>query len=129
MLATLYSLALAALAFGLPQTSVAARAIAAILLALLLWRDLSLHARRTHPGAIVRMRLLDDRTWVLTLANGREHSARLLDASVVTAVVIVLQFRVANKRRRTIILTGDSADPDQIRLLRARLSHSAATDT
>lgn len=86
---------------------------------------LALHILRRAPWAVTGALWEPDGTWTLTLASGREVEARLLPSTFVTNALIVLNLRCGRWRTCTLVLPGDSLDPDLLRRLRARLRATA----
>ena len=79
-----------------------------------------LHAVKTSGSAIVEAVWDGEGIWQLSLGNGDQVEAVLLPDSVVTLSLVVLNFR-GNGRRRSLVLTIDNTDAEQLRRLRARL--------
>lgn len=59
--------------------------------------------------------------WRVETAAGEASEAELLGSSVVSAALIVLNFRLDDGRRRSRLLLGDEIDTAALRRLRARL--------
>jgi hypothetical protein len=69
-------------------------------------------------GSIVRCVCVNEQ-WVLLDCEGNEYQAELLGDSLVTTILIILNFRVVNSRRRkSLVLFWDSLDRDTFRRLR-----------
>lgn len=83
---------------------------------------------RRHPAfgfgkkAIVRIIWHTEGGWNLQDAAGVRSDAELLGNSYVHPRLLVLNFRLRQGGKRTRVLTGDEADADGLRRLRARLS-------
>lgn len=74
------------------------------------------------PRALSRLIWHADRPdWRIETTAGAVADATLLPSTVVTRFVIVLNFQLADGRRRSRALFGDEADPELLRRLRARL--------
>ena len=71
--------------------------------------------------AIRELRTDDGRTWYLTETNGQELSAMLTGDSVVTMGLLILNFRLENKRRRSVLIFNDAVDKSTFRQLRVIL--------
>ena len=81
-----------------------------------------LHIARGSPWAITRAVWDELGLWRLTLASGRTLEAELLPDSFVTLPLVVLNFRTGRWwSRRSLILAGDTVDPELLRKLRVRL--------
>lgn len=72
--------------------------------------------------AIVGLNRHADGTWLLHLADGATHQASLLPDSYLHPGLLVLNFRLGNDRRRSVVLARDSADSTSLRRLRVALS-------
>lgn len=59
--------------------------------------------------------------WTLTTASGRVLRATLSPSTYVGVRIVILRFRTGLLRRRSLLLTADNIDPEQLRRLRARL--------
>lgn len=80
------------------------------------------------PRAIRRIQVSPEGRWSLQVGNRRVPEAELLASSVMTAPLLVLNFRVAGERRTwTRVLLGDEATDEPLRRLRARLHEGNAT--
>lgn len=81
-----------------------------------------LHARvlGLAPWSIRAAAWLPDGSWRLTLVSGREITAGLLPSTFVSVPLVVLNFR-HRWQWRSLVLTRDSIDPEQLRRLRQRL--------
>jgi toxin CptA len=82
---------------------------------------------RRHPAlgfgdrAIVRLLWATDGKWLLTDADDRKSEATLLPSSYLHERLLVLNFELNSGSKRTRLILGDEADPEQLRRLRARL--------
>lgn len=97
---------------------------ARLLLALFLFggliRSLAWHV--LHRGdAATEAVLQDDGSWTLATGLVEPRPALLASDSLVTAQLTVLVFRLADGRRRSLLLLPDNLDPDTFRRLRVRL--------
>ena len=72
--------------------------------------------------AVVALNRYADGTWQLRLADGTLHQARLLPDSYLHPELQVLNFRLDNGMRRSVVLMRDSADPASLRRLRVGLA-------
>lgn len=70
--------------------------------------------------SVVRLFLNGDEEWWLTNAHGRTLKVRLVSPTLVHPLLTILRFR-ADRNRYTLILTADTAPPDEFRRLRVRL--------
>ncbi len=61
-------------------------------------------------------------TWQLRLTDASTHQASLLPDSYLHPELLVLNFRLGNRRRRSVILVRDSADSTSLRRLRVALA-------
>jgi hypothetical protein len=114
-----HALALGAAAYAhLPP--IAAAAVAATVLTsfiLSFRRHCELRGRR----AVRRVVWTADGRWLVTDGEGAEHESALVPTPTVTPELVILRLRGADSVVRTALLLADSADPDQLRRLRARL--------
>ena len=72
------------------------------------------------PDAIAALRCDRDGVWLLELVDGRTLEAVLRPGALIHPRLMVLSFR-GPRRGLNVALTGDNADPDQVRRLRVRL--------
>ena len=72
--------------------------------------------------AVVALNRHADGTWQLRLADGALHQAHLLPDSYLHPELQVLNFRLDNGKRRSVVLMRDSADAISLRRLRAGLT-------
>ena len=73
------------------------------------------------PTALSHLIRHPDGRWTVESVGGLRDEAELLGGSVVHEAFMVLNFRLKQGGRRTRVLTGDEADVEQLRRLRARL--------
>ena len=89
---------------------------------------------RRHPvfgfgrKAIVQLIWHTEGGWTLQDAAGVRSDAELLGNSYVHPRLLVLNFRLKHGGGRTRVITGDEADAESLRRLRARLSAFRDTD-
>lgn len=114
-----HALALGALAYAhLPRVVAAALAATALTSFILNFRRLcQLEGRR----AVRRVVWSADGRWTVTDGEGVEHESTLEPEPTVTPELVILRLRGADGVVRTALLLADSADPEQLRRLRARL--------
>lgn len=62
-----------------------------------------------------------DTGWTVTTANGGTQQLRLAPSTYVGVDLVVVNLVAGLFRRRSLILTPDNIDPEQLRRLRARL--------
>lgn len=114
-----HALALGAAAYAhLPP--VAAAAIAATVLTSFIL-NFRRHCALEGRLAVRRVVWTIDGHWRVTDGAGGEHESTLEPEPTVTPELVILRLRGADGVRRTVLLLGDSADPEQVRRLRARL--------
>jgi len=82
------------------------------------WAGYRYGYRRSH-GFVARIELLDER-WRLTTGDGVTHRASLIGGYAHPRIV-VLNFRLENRQRKSLTLLPDSTDPDTLRRLRVWL--------
>jgi len=75
---------------------------------------------------IACIELLDGR-WRLKTGDGATHHARLI-GGYAHPLIVILNFRLENDRRRSLTLLPDSADPDDLRRLRVWLRTQRSDD-
>jgi toxin CptA len=123
----------ARLAIGLVVTHAGAAAIAALLAwpiwarvllvifvsSSLLW-SLAWHVLHRGDAAMEAV-LQADGSWILETGQVEARPATLAADSLVTPQLTVLVFRLADGRRRSLLLLPDNIDPDSFRRLRVRL--------
>ena len=85
----------------------------------------SLRSRR----AVVMLNRHTDGTWQLCQTSGVSCQARLLPDSYLHPELLVLNFRLDNGKRRSVVLMRDSADATCLRRLRVELAFGARTST
>lgn len=68
----------------------------------------------------------DSPDWRVETPAGAASDATLLPSTLVTRLVLVLNFRLADGSHRSRALFGDEADPELLRRLRARLTSGDA---
>lgn len=97
--------------------------VVAALLALS-WLWLRRHAAFGYgPAALTRLIWHADGDWTLEDAAGNRHQAQLQGSSVLHPAVLILNFRLPQRRRGlTRVLLGDELPPENLRRLRARLA-------
>lgn len=71
--------------------------------------------------ALTRIIAYADGEWMVEDAAGRQQSARLTSSMVVWGTLMLLNFRLADGRRRSRLLVGDEAPKAPLRRLRAHL--------
>ncbi len=81
-------------------------------------RRVSLRSR----DAIVGLDRNADGTWQLRLTDGTTRQASLLPDSYLHPELLVLNFRLGNGRRDSVVLLRDSADSTRLRQLRVALA-------
>lgn len=59
--------------------------------------------------------------WVLETRGGSQLAAQLQTDSVVQPGLVILNFRLEERGRRSVVMLADSADPESLRRLRVRL--------
>jgi toxin CptA len=74
------------------------------------------------PKALVRLVWHEDGRWTVYAPNGAHSDAVLLPHGYRHPALLVLNFQLADGRRRTRVLLGDEADEESLRRLRARLA-------
>lgn len=80
---------------------------------------LAVHASRCAPWAIREARRTEEGGWELNLMSGAEiSSVMLLSAGFVGQHFAVLNFQTSRLGHRTLVLTADSIDSDNLRRLR-----------
>jgi toxin CptA len=72
--------------------------------------------------AVVALNRCADASWQLRSADGTAHQARLLPDSYLHPELLVLNFRLGNGKRRSVVLVRDSADKTTLRRLRVALA-------
>jgi hypothetical protein len=77
--------------------------------------------------SVARIDLKEDADGMWLDRAGREHPVRALDATWVSAKLIILGLRASRMRVRWLVLLPDSADADDLRRLRAWLKWRAPT--
>ncbi len=75
---------------------------------------------------IACIELLDGR-WRLKTGDGATHHARLI-GGYAHPLIVILNFRLENGRRRSLTLLPDSADPDDLRRMRVWLRTQQSDD-
>ena len=80
------------------------------------------------PQALVRITADTEGRWSLQPRSGQRQDSELLADSYVQSWIIVLNFRDAEKRRRTRVLLGDETSPEALRRLRVRLAAGIKPD-
>jgi toxin CptA len=85
-------------------------------LAYVVWARILLRA----PWSIVQA-TWSDTGWTVTTADGRTQQPRLAPSTYVGVDLVVVNLAAGMFRRRSLILTPDTIDPEQLRRLRARL--------
>ncbi|MFN3543905.1 MAG: protein YgfX [Thiobacillus sp.] len=119
LLAAMLALAWAALAASaLPGSGALALGVAVLAAAVLAWR-------RAVPEG--RLRLRSDGGIERAAADGSWEAVEVLGDSFVSPAMIVLRYRGADARRRTLTLLPDSADADALRRLRVSLRWARRT--
>ena len=71
--------------------------------------------------AIREFRTDDGKVWYLTETNGKELTATIMGDSLVTMGLLVLNFRLENKSKRSIVVFKDAVDGATFRQLRVIL--------
>lgn len=66
-----------------------------------------------------------DGSWLLSLASGRQHPARLLSSTYVSPALVVLRFRCGRWRSYSLVLLPDNLPASRLRRLRVRLRLAA----
>jgi toxin CptA len=79
------------------------------------------------PWSIAEVSWLASGWRVRTVAGGT-FDARLAPSSYVGQHLVILNLRIGRLRQRSLVLTPDSVDADQLRRLRARLRLSGRSD-
>jgi toxin CptA len=72
------------------------------------------------PWSIVQA-TWNDNGWTLITNNGPSQQLRLAASTYVGVDLVIVNLRAGLLRRRSLVLTPDNIDPDQLRRLRARL--------
>ena len=72
--------------------------------------------------AVVALNRYVDASWQLGMTDGATLQASLLPDSYLHPELLVLNFRLVNGKRRSVILVRDSADSTSLRRLRAALA-------
>jgi hypothetical protein len=115
----IHAAALGALAaVRLPDWAVAGLAAAVLVSAITISRQ---HVTLRAARAVTRLVWTRDGEWLLSDAGGRALPADLQPGAFVTLRLVVLNFRLGDGRRSTVLLTRDNCDAVQLRRLRARL--------
>jgi hypothetical protein len=83
---------------------------------------------RSAGAAIVRAAWDAQGTWELTIRSGECLQARLLPDSFVSSPLVVLNFQLGPRRRRSLVLTPDNTDQQLLRRLRVRLRLQSAAE-
>ena len=98
--------------------------IGAALSALLLFCVLTFqtHVSLRRARADVGLNRRADCSWQLRLGDGTVHQARLLTDSYFHPELLVLNFRLVNGKRRSVVLVRESADRVGLRRLRVALT-------
>lgn len=94
-------------------------------LLILLLSGMLTHRRRVSlrgRNSIVGLNRNADGTWQLRLTDTSTHQARLLPDSYLHPELLVLNFRLGNRRRRSVVLVRDSTDSTSLRRLRVALA-------
>ncbi len=73
-------------------------------------------------NAIVGLNRHTDGTWQLHLTDGTTHQASMSPDSYLHPELLVLNFRLGNGKRRSVVLVRDSADSTSLRRLRVALA-------
>lgn len=81
------------------------------------------YALLMHPKAIVQCALVEDDLWLLIDRAGEEKRVRLLGDSWQSRYMLILNFRLTEKRKRiSIVLISDMLDAAMMRRLRVYLN-------
>ncbi len=96
---------------------------------LVLWLMLTVSLVASWPrrggNGVRRLVWQADDDWLLQMPDGSEVDARLLPGSYCHPWLVVLNFQIADsRRRRSVVLFADALAPDMRRRLRARLGLS-----
>ncbi len=83
------------------------------------WRR---HLSPSGEGAVLAVEWGGDEDWTLIESRGRAVPATLCGPSFVHPRLIILNFRTPGGKRRSLCLTTDRVDPEQLRRLRMRLN-------
>ncbi len=102
----------------------------AMLAVLLLFCAVTYQARVSlrSSRAVVGLNRHADGAWQLRTTDGAAHQARLLPDSYLHPELLVLNFRLAGGRRRSVVLVRDSADCADLRRLRVALALGVRED-
>lgn len=93
-----------------------------------LWRSLERHAWLCDRNALQELVWEPSGSWQVRCVNGRRYSAWLRGDCLVHPWLIVLNFRLDDSSRRSLMLLPDSLSPEIARRLRVRLRLEAPVD-
>ena len=79
------------------------------------------HIALSSPAAVKGLLCKADDDWELSTADGSTRKAHLLSGTYIHPCLVVLRFVAEDKHKHSVVLPGDSLDPDSHRRLRARL--------
>jgi hypothetical protein len=83
--------------------------------------NLGWHALRVAPSALRRVWLVSNQEWMWMDGRGKRVSGYLMGDSIVTTVLIILNFRIGQYGRRSVVLCGDMLTSEEFRRLRLYL--------
>lgn len=105
-----------------------------IISGVLVWFYVTVREHCWHRGNAVQEALLrTDNIWLLSINNlkaidqktdQKPIKAELLSGCLVQPWLTILQFKIPNQRKKSLILLKDNIDPDTFRRLRVRLRNS-----
>ena len=94
---------------------------------ILVWYALTVREHCLHQGRVaIRTAILrTDDSWLVLFESEDPVKAELLPDCLVQPWLTVLQFKIPNRRRKSLILLRDNVDVDTFRRLRVRLKNSS----
>ncbi len=97
-----------------------------VITGIIVWFLITVREHCSHSGlAISEARLKKDGTWLLLLNNSNKDKAiksELLSGCLVQPWLTVLQFKLPDRRKKSLVLLRDNLDLDTFRRLRVRLT-------
>lgn len=80
------------------------------------------HVIHHNAKSIVRIQQLTDQQWLLLQHDGTQLTGHLTQTSIVTYYLVILYFRIKQRKRSlAILLCSDNVDRQQLRQLRIKL--------
>ncbi len=96
-----------------------------VCLAILAWLAMVLREHCWHLDQVITTaRLRTDDSWLVSLNEQEPVKAELFPGCLVQPWLTVLQFKLPDRRRRSLILLQDNVDKDTFRRLRVRLKNT-----